>query len=100
MARSKVRVEWAEDYYGISCLKVFCKSGKLNDRDVYEALEHDYPGCLYIKLVPLPEDVPTELYDDGDMWILYEPYDIIQALLEYTGGEYAGKQRLEAQEGR
>ena len=91
MAKSKVTVEWCEDHHGIACLKVSCKSGKLNDRDVYEAIEKDWSGNMFVRLVPIPEEVPVELYDDGDEWLLYQPYDIIGALLGYTGGEYDGK---------
>lgn len=81
MARSKVTHEWIEDFHGISCLKVSCKRGKLNDRDVYECLERDFSGWLFIKLVPVPEDVPVELYEeDGDAWYLYEPGDVVNEL--------------------
>ena len=88
MAKGKIKVEFGYDIYDIPCLIVSCKRGKLNDREVYEALEKDYYGQIFVHIVPVPEDVPTDLYEDGDVWLLYEPYDIIQSLLQYTGGEY------------
>ena len=32
-------------------------------------------------MVDCPEEVPTDLYDEGDTWILYEPDDVLRELI-------------------
>ena len=79
----KTNVEWRTDIYGDNVLTVSCNRGKLNIRDVYEALEQKYPGQLFVHLVDIKEDVPFGYYDEGDTWELYEPYEIANSLVQY-----------------
>ena len=94
MAKSKVQRDYTRDRHGTPCLKVWRKSGKLTEKDVYEALDPDYQGCLFVKIIEIKDEVPIDMLDDpGDTWLLYEPSDIIGSLLEWTGGYYEGMQR-------
>ena len=53
------------------------KKGTISRREAYEAMEAaGYFGRFLIDL-PVPEDVPMELYDPGDCWWLYDPEDIL-----------------------
>lgn len=88
----KIQSEWTQDYNRVPCLRVSCRRGRLNAVDVYEHLQHNYPGFLFVHLVKIHEDTPMDLYDEGDEWDLYEPFDIVKSLIQYTGDCYAGKE--------
>lgn len=81
----KITTEWGKTIYGEGVLSVSCKRGKLTDTEVYEALEKKQLFGLFVHLVNVRDDnVPSELYDPGDTWELYEPYDILPALEQYN----------------
>lgn len=89
---SKVNVELTTDYQGIDCWKISKARGKINQTEIYEALEKKFPGAMFIQLHGISEEVPEELYEEGDEVILYEPYDIIGAIIQYIGGADVLKQ--------
>lgn len=84
MAKAKLEIYWDEDVDGVSCLVVQKKRGKLNEREVYEALEHKYPGQKFMHLVEIMEEPPMDLYEEGDIWLLYEPEEAVKILLPGT----------------
>jgi len=71
-----VKFAWDKDRYKFSGLNFTSKTKKINQRDIYEALEHDYTGSLYIQFHEIFEDVPVWMYDGkgDDVW-LYEACD-------------------------
>lgn len=81
----KITTEWKKTLYGENVLSVSCKKGKLSDTEVYEALEKKEMYGAFVHLINVKDDyVPTELYDPGDTWELYEPYEILPALKQYS----------------
>lgn len=86
MAKSKIEIELCKDRQNISCFAVSRKTGKLSYDEVMEYLfRHGYYGCTYIILMSVPEDeLPDDLYDNkGDIWLLYEPYDILPYMEQF-----------------
>ena len=41
-------------------------------REAYEALESEHMHGQYLLNMPVPEEPPTELYEEGDSWEVYE----------------------------
>lgn len=69
----RLDVKHTEDCYGMSCIVVSKKKGKLSRREVYEALVKESVFGNYLMDLNIHEEYPEELYDDGDSWGLYEP---------------------------
>jgi hypothetical protein len=69
---SKVTVSKESDYLGNPMIVLRKKKGKINMREAYEALEKEHMHGHYLLCIPVPEDVPFELYEEGDTWDIYE----------------------------
>lgn len=69
---AKIIVSKEHDFLGYPMIVLRKKKGKINMREAYEALEKEYLHGQYLLHVPAPEDVPVELYEEGDTWNLYE----------------------------
>ncbi len=80
---SKLEGRWGVDNSGRDCYIISKKRGRINDLEVFEFMEKDYMlrGKSLIHMVDCPDDeVPVELYEEGDKWFLYEPEVIIQEI--------------------
>lgn len=79
MAKSKIEYEWIQDCYGRYCLKVTRKKGKLSWSEVVEKLHDsgDFAGRHFVLEVHISEELPMDLYDEGDIWLLYEIDDYL-----------------------
>lgn len=77
MAKSKITYEWSDDGTGRTCLKVRRKTGKLTWSEVMEVLHDDYrfEGRYFLLELHSTGYLPEDLYDEGDIWVLYEPED-------------------------
>ncbi len=79
---AKIEGFLSNDNTGRNCLVLKKKKGHINQREAYEWLEaHNRRGCSFVHMVDCPEEVPTDLYDEGDTWILYEPDDVLRELI-------------------
>lgn len=76
MSRKKITIEYIEDCHGKLCYEVSCKHGKLTAKDLYEVMESEGNFGQWLARVNVPEDVPVDLYEDGDVWYLYEPSEL------------------------
>ena len=74
---ARVEVEKSVDCFGVSVVLVRKKKGKLNRREVYEAMQQEGLFGNYLSDFNIHEYSPEELYDDGDSWGLYEPNDLL-----------------------
>lgn len=83
---AKLEMEFGKDAHGIDCLFIRKKKGKINEKEVYELLENRFPGMMYIHIVQIYEETPESYYEDGDVWIMYEPYDILPSIIQWQGG--------------
>ena len=69
---AKITVSKESDFLGNPMIVLRKKKGKINMREAYEALEENYMHGQYLLCVPAPEDVPVQLYEEGDTWEIYE----------------------------
>ncbi len=79
MAKSKIEYEWIEDFKERMCLKVSRKKGKLSWDEVMEVL-HDsgkFEGRYFIQEFHIMSELPTDMFEDGDVWYLYELDDYL-----------------------
>lgn len=83
---AKLELEFGKDGHGIDCLFIKKKKGKINEKEVYEILERRFSGMMYIHIVQIFEETPESYYEDGDVWIMYEPYDILPSIIQWQGG--------------
>lgn len=77
--KSKIQVEWGTDCFGRSILKVSRKTGKLSWSEVIEEL-HDsgkFEGVVFLLDLHITGELPVDLYDEGDIWLLYQPDDYL-----------------------
>lgn len=79
MAKSKITYEWEEDYRGRSVLVVRRKKGKLTWSEVLEELTDsgEYYGRRLLLELNVTGELPMDLYDEGDVWMLYQPDDYL-----------------------
>lgn len=84
MAKSKITYEWSDDGTGRSCLLLTRKTGKITWSEALELLHEDYQleGRYFILELHLTGYLPEDLYDEGDIWVLYEPDDYFKR--DYT----------------
>ena len=79
MAKSKIKFEWTEDIHRRRALKVERKRGKLTWSEVLETLYDSglYEGFRFVLEVHVTDTLPYDLYDEGDVWLLYQPDDYL-----------------------
>ena len=77
--KSKIKYQWDTDYLGRSILRVTRKTGKLTWSEVMEELYDSGKFNGYVFLLPLHimDELPLDLYDEGDIWNLYQSDDIL-----------------------
>lgn len=66
------------DGYAMPCLVLRSKRGKINTKDIYEALESagcDYTNQPFIQVHMVQEEAPASMYDDGDCIELFRVED-------------------------
>lgn len=79
MAKSKIEWKWDTDYLDRSVLVVAKKRGKLAWAEVLEALYDSgkFNGRVFLLDIPVNSELPMDLYDEGDVWLLYQPDDYL-----------------------
>lgn len=94
-----ITFEYGEDYRGQGCLIVRKQKGKLLTRQsVLEAMEkNDIYGAWYMPVVFFG-DLADDLYDGGDMWMLYEADSISEKISQdrYSEGYEDGQRDTNA----
>ena len=92
----KITGYWSEDYLNRKCLILEKKKGHINQREVYEWMsDHKMQGCSYVHMADCPLDViPTELYEEGETWVLYEAEYILPELVQRASDETGYSYRL------
>lgn len=79
---AKIIVSKEHDYLGNPMIVLRKKKGKINMKEAYEALESEQIHGQFLLCVPAPEDVPVELYEEGDTWEIYEVDTLLDAKAE------------------
>ncbi len=74
---AKVKVTMDYDTNGVRYYRLEKKKGKISQREAYEAMESEWQFGSFLLDFPVPQDVPFELYDPGDCWILYKTEDLL-----------------------
>ena len=99
MARkTDVRLDYHRDVHDRLVLTASRKKGKLTTQNVIEAMEReDIYGTWYVPL-HFSGDLPDDLYDDGDSWVLYDADDIDEVVAEarYNQGYEDGQRDAES----
>ena len=91
---SKLKGHWGKDNLSRDCIILEKSKGWINQKEVFEWLEeHRFLGCSLVHMADCPlEEIPTDLYEEGDRWFLYEPEVILEELArrasDRTGNEY------------
>lgn len=68
-----ISVAEMKDFCGRDCVVIKKSTGKLTQTEVYEALQNQStPIVLIMSMVNLSGDLPPELYEKGDEWVLYD----------------------------
>lgn len=75
MARVKASV--SSDYKGVTCYRLEKKRGTISQREAYEAMESEGYFGIFLLDFPVSQDVPFDLYEQGDCWILYKAEDLL-----------------------
>ncbi len=75
MARVKASV--SSDYKGVTCYRLEKKRGTISQREAYEAMESEGYFGIFLLDFPVSQDVPFDLYEPGDCWILYKVEDLL-----------------------
>lgn len=83
---AKIDLKWTEDFRGIPCLKVSRKKGKLYFRDVYEKLQENYKGTMFVQIATIEEFPVEDICEDEEAWYFYKVTDIVPMLVRYNGG--------------
>ena len=79
---AKITVSKEHDYLGNPMIVLRKKKGKIKMKEAYEALEAEQIHGQFLLCVPAPEDVPVELYEEGDTWEIYEVDTLLDAKAE------------------
>ena len=86
----RLKGRWDSDAQDRPCLVLYKNRDKISEREVYEYCEnHHIRGKFLVHLVRIPDydrEVPMDLYDPGEEWILYEPEEIIDLIQRLTDG--------------
>ena len=75
------------DCKGRDCIVLRKSKGKINQREAFEWLEENgYKGQSFVHMVDCPEEPSEDLYEEGDTWVLYMPYDILEEVKLLSDG--------------
>jgi len=79
---AKIKIEHTLDGMGTSCIRLTKSRGKITLQEAWETLTKE--GCYGPKLMTLriSDELPMDLYDEGDEWTVYDPDDIYPKLAE------------------
>ena len=75
---SKIKGYWSKDGNNRDCLVLEKEKGWINQKEVFEWLDaHNFRGRSFVHMADCPDEIPEDLYEEGDKWFLYEPEYII-----------------------
>lgn len=96
---AKIEVKHTLDYMGTSCVKLRKNRGQITLREAWETLTREEIYGPRLILMNISEELPADLYEEGDEWTLYTPDDFFPELSELKfndGYEAAVKDYREA----
>lgn len=81
---AKLEGHWGKDNRERDCLFLHKSKGWINRREVYEWMcDHRMQGVSLVHMADCPSDeIPIDLYEEGDTWILYEAESILEELAQ------------------
>jgi len=60
------------------------KTGKINNRDVYECLSADFAGCMMFQIYRFSDvEIPEYIYDLKDEVFIYDETEALTMMLEW-----------------
>lgn len=79
---ARINIEHSLDFMDVPCIVVSKKRGKLNYAEVFE--ECVKAGIYGPHIIPirLGDEMPEDLFDEGDEWTLYAPEDLYPKMAE------------------
>ena len=75
---AKVKITKELDSKNTQYFKLTKKRGKITAREAFEAMEESYYFGEYLIQFNVPEEVPMDLYEDGDEWRLYAAKELLE----------------------
>lgn len=75
---AKVKITKELDSRNTQYFKLTKKRGKITVREAFEAMEESYYFGEYLIQFNVPEEVPMDLYEDGDEWRLYAAKELLE----------------------
>lgn len=75
---AKVKITKELDSRNTQYFKLTKKRGKITAREAFEAMEESYYFGEYLIQFNVPEEVPMDLYEDGDEWRLYAVKELLE----------------------
>ena len=75
---AKVKITKELDSRNTQYFKLTKKRGKITVREAFEAMEESYYFGEYLIQFNVPEEVPMDLYEDGDEWRLYAVKELLE----------------------
>ena len=75
---AKVKITKELDSRNTQYFKLTRKRGKITVREAFEAMEESYYFVEYLIQFNVPEEVPMDLYEDGDEWRLYAVRELLE----------------------
>ncbi|RGG63437.1 DUF551 domain-containing protein [Eubacterium sp. AF17-7] len=75
---AKVKITKELDSKNTQYFKLTKKRGKITAREAFEAMEESYYFGEYLIQFNVPEEVPMDLYEDGDEWRLYAVKELLE----------------------
>ena len=68
---AKVTISKSFDIEGNPLIILRKNNGRISMREAYESLEKEHLYGQYIIRMPVTENVPEDLYEEGDTWEIY-----------------------------
>ena len=68
---AKITIEKGFDIHDRMFYRLSKKRGTISQKEAYEAMEKEGEFGRFLMDFPVPDEVPTEYYDEGDAWYLY-----------------------------